>query len=409
MRRAWAVAVLVLLAGGCTTQSAPEPSASPEPPIASPVPDTIATSQPAEAPTPAPEAYLKTVAGYGYVTLAPEQQSVIAAAFDKAELRQYTAGVASRLVSHGEDSGLLLLVIALQPAYSSTPGVLEAIKSGVGQPGTATTVGGLPAYSFVAPNSTIKFVMYLQRTFVTAVYGQDLNKVGAFATAIIEANRDRTAPATKVTVTPDADANGWRKASVTVGITAQDEPAGSGLRRVQYVVSGQGVETKRGTFANSATVTVARDGTARIMVSAEDWAGNTEPAQFIDIKIDKTPPHITFTGNNGSYALYDQIAISCAAKDDTSGLATTTCEPVTGFALSFGLGDRLITRSATDVAGNVAVEGVRFSVAITPAVVAGALVPPTALILLLVMRRRRPPAAAAPVPAPTEPQSTLPN
>jgi len=81
-------------------------------------------------------------------------------------------------------------------------------------------------------------------------------------------------------------------------------------------------------------------------------AGNSASAEVTAINVDLTAPTVTYSGNAGTYTVDQQVAITCAAADTFSGVASTTCENVTGAAYSFGIGTQTYSATAKDRAGN---------------------------------------------------------
>ncbi len=100
---------------------------------------------------------------------------------------------------------------------------------------------------------------------------------------------------------------------------------------------------------------VAKTGAGRVV---EDQA---------NIKRDATKPVIVYTGNAGTYTVDQNVSIACAASDVMSGLASSTCAPVTGSAYSFGVGTTTRTASALDNAGNTNSAKTSFTVRATAA------------------------------------------
>lgn len=97
-----------------------------------------------------------------------------------------------------------------------------------------------------------------------------------------------------------------------------------------------------------------------------DTAGSSASATFSGIDIDKTPPVVSYSGDAGSYTVDQQVAITCSASDALSGLASNTCQNVSGPAYTFPLGTNTFSAGATDNAGNSASASTSFTVAVTP-------------------------------------------
>lgn len=157
---------------------------------------------------------------------------------------------------------------------------------------------------------------------------------------------------TKPTVIATATVNGspygvgtWTNQDVVVGFTCTDGLSGVGSAPPDQTVSTEG-------FDQSATGTCT------------DIAGNQQSATFDHIWIDKTPPTVTFSGNQGTYALNDTVSITCSATDALSHVATNTCANVSGPAWTFGTGET-ISATATDYAGNSTTSSTSFTVVAT--------------------------------------------
>jgi hypothetical protein len=136
---------------------------------------------------------------------------------------------------------------------------------------------------------------------------------------------------TLVSRTP-ANAAGWNAGPVTVTWACADALSGAAAATVTTTLTADGADQ-----------TAA--GTCR------DAAGNTATDAVTGVDIDRTAPTVTWTGVAPSYRLLDTVAVTCAAADALSGVATTTCAPVTRLAWTLGPGDTVLTAAATDRAG----------------------------------------------------------
>jgi hypothetical protein len=147
------------------------------------------------------------------------------------------------------------------------------------------------------------------------------------------------------TTTDNQAYNGaWTNQNVTVAFTCND--------------SGFGVASC------PSPVTVSTEGANQsVSGTATDNAGNTAPATFSNINVDKTAPTVTYSGNAGSYTVDQTVNITCSASDSLSGVASTmSCTNVAAPAYSFVLGGNTLSATATDKAGNVGHGSTTFTV-----------------------------------------------
>ena len=100
--------------------------------------------------------------------------------------------------------------------------------------------------------------------------------------------------------------------------------------------------------------------------TATDNAGNSTSVTVSGIKIDKTKPVITYTGNAGAYTVDQTVVITCHATDALSGLASDTCTGVNAPAYTLASGSHTLTATATDIAGNAANGSTTFTIGTTP-------------------------------------------
>jgi hypothetical protein len=173
---------------------------------------------------------------------------------------------------------------------------------------------------------------------------------------------DTTPPVSAASVAPAPNATGWNDGPVTVHIGAADEDGGSGVASI--TVDGS---TSDG---NSVDVPLSAEGATTLTYYATDAAGNAESPHTLTVRIDDTPPSVTYDGNAGTYTVDQQVAITCHAADALSGMASSTCVDVTGPAYSFALGQNTFSASATDAAGNTGTGNTSFTVVADPASIA---------------------------------------
>lgn len=157
---------------------------------------------------------------------------------------------------------------------------------------------------------------------------------------------DTTPPTIQGSVDRAPNTDGWYNTEVTITFTCSD--AGSGIATCPD------------------PVTLSADGADQSVTgTATDQAGNTASVTVTGINIDRTAPEITWSGNESSYTLEQMVAITCTATDTLSGVATATCEPITGPTYTFAVGANSFSASAVDRAGNEGVDSVSFTVEVS--------------------------------------------
>jgi predicted dienelactone hydrolase len=142
--------------------------------------------------------------------------------------------------------------------------------------------------------------------------------------------------------------NGWYVSDVAVRWTVTDPESA--------VTSSTGCDSTPITF-DTAGVT---------FTCSASSAGGSYTLATPSIKRDATAPTVAYGGNAGTYAVTDTVSITCTADDNLSGVAGSTCAPVSGPAYTFVAGANTFTATATDNAGNVGGGTVTFTVEVTP-------------------------------------------
>ena len=107
--------------------------------------------------------------------------------------------------------------------------------------------------------------------------------------------------------------------------------------------------------------------TAGTLLSCTATSAGGTASNSLTVKLDSTKPTIGYAGNAGTYRIVANVAISCAATDQLSGLAASTCAGVTGPAWTFGPGGHTVAAAATDKAGNSDTMSTTFTITATPA------------------------------------------
>lgn len=173
---------------------------------------------------------------------------------------------------------------------------------------------------------------------------------------------DQAAPVSAAEVSPVAGESGWLNRDASVQIQAEDE--GSGVAAITYAASGAGSLEPVRVEGATASFNVTAEGVTTVTYSAEDQAGNKEDARELTVKIDKTAPEITFTGE-AAYTVDQKVSIQCAASDSLSGVASEPCIGTDRPAYELEPGTNVITASAKDAAGNESTKEFSFEVTAT--------------------------------------------
>jgi hypothetical protein len=136
--------------------------------------------------------------------------------------------------------------------------------------------------------------------------------------------QDVISPVTTVMVAGTLGDSGWYVSDVKVTLTATDDDGGSGVKEIHYAVDGSEIVVQ----GNFASYTVEDDGTHIVTWYAVDNAGNAEPAQKIDVNIDKTAPSIAALSTNTAMLWPPNhkmvnVVIGGAVADSGSEIAST--------------------------------------------------------------------------------------
>ncbi len=127
---------------------------------------------------------------------------------------------------------------------------------------------------------------------------------------------DGTPPRTEVDRAGTLGQNGWFVGPITFTMTATD--ATSGLDSIRYQVDD-------GPWHNGDHFTFADEGVHVVRISSTDIAGNTEPAQVFEIRLDSLPP-IAQLGSLARYQGKPSFAVSWQGYDPALGSGLTTYE-----------------------------------------------------------------------------------
>jgi len=157
---------------------------------------------------------------------------------------------------------------------------------------------------------------------------------------------DPSPPAIAPHVTGTLGDNGWYTSDIGISWTVVDDESPA---------------TTSGCDPSSVT-----SDTAGVSFTCSASSAGGSASETVSVKRDATAPALAFSGNAGTYELTDTVAITCAASDAMSGLASSTCPGASGPATSF-VGTNTLIASARDNAGNTASLSTSFTVGVTAA------------------------------------------
>jgi hypothetical protein len=236
------------------------------------------------------------------------------------------------------------------PPVDQTPPVITPVVTGTQGAGGWYTSDVSVAWTVVDDESAVTSETGCDAVVVTedtegTTFTCTATSAGGTASGSVTVKRDATPPTVSGTVSGTEGSDGWFTSPVTVAWTATAGPSG-GVSTADCP-AGHADDTAGETL--SCTVT--------------NGAGATASAS-VDFRIDQTPPTVSFAGAL-SYTVDQQVAISCTAADALSGVASSSCDGVSGPAYAFDVGANTHSSTVADLAGNLHTGSVTFNVEVT--------------------------------------------
>ncbi|HKY28410.1 MAG TPA: hypothetical protein VJM12_10780 [Pyrinomonadaceae bacterium] len=187
--------------------------------------------------------------------------------------------------------------------------------------------------------------------------------VSAMCSVLVQG--DAQTPATTASLSPPANSSGWNNTNVTVTLSAVDVPGGPGIRDITYSAAGAQPIVLTTHTGSSTQFIISLEGKTILQYYATNKDGVTEALHTLTISVDKTPPTITFAGNQQTYGILETVQITCAATDALSGVLSSTCKDIQGPAYQFVPSGNMLSATASDFAGNVTTSSTSFALRVT--------------------------------------------
>jgi len=137
------------------------------------------------------------------------------------------------------------------------------------------------------PTTTELF--YVSVTDTNFSFGSDKS----FDLRITHPIADTVPPTSTARVLPVPSASGWNRGPVTVELSATDDPGGSGVHSLTWVVDGPWFIPSKTAHGDTGSATITRSGVSTIIWISKDENFNTEALRQQEIRIDRRYPTIT--------------------------------------------------------------------------------------------------------------------
>lgn len=198
--------------------------------------------------------------------------------------------------------------------------------------GTATPLGAGPNLEVSLAEGT--------HSIQLTVDDSELQSVATLAVTVV----DPSPPVVTAAITGTEGLGGWHTSDVRVSWSVSDPESEVGAECEDTLVD---------------------QDVAGAVFSCEAISSGGTTTESVTVSRDATVPVVEWQDNLETYGVTDMVAITCHASDATSGLASATCEDITGAAARFGPGAHSYAADAVDVAGNSASATATFEVVVT--------------------------------------------
>jgi pimeloyl-ACP methyl ester carboxylesterase len=174
---------------------------------------------------------------------------------------------------------------------------------------------------------------------------------------------DTLPPSSSATANPEANTQGWSNENVVVSVGATDNRS---VQDIHVTLSGaqSGVITTPGT---SAEAVITAEGLTTVSYFARDVAGNEEPPNTLEIRIDKTAPEVNAVVDilpNAHGWIGRPIVISFVTSDEVGGSGIASSTP--DIPVSTEGANQEVPGPAEDNAGNIGSAVATLDIDLTP-------------------------------------------
>ncbi|MEA1012884.1 carbohydrate-binding protein [Bacillus cereus] len=219
-------------------------------------------------------------------------------------------------------------------------------------------------------NSTDRYipktnVRYVRLYITTPQNAYETGTANIYEFEVYGRSADVQPPVTTATTDGVTGNGAWNAKDVNVKFTAEDDPTGTGVNRIETRVDG-------GNWTNKTELTLTAEGMHSVEYRAIDNAGNVEAVKHLAIGIDKTGPAIAVSvpGDGSIYENSGDLTPQFTLTDNFSGVdnsKTTVTLDTHAFKIgteiplyTLPLGQHTLVISSSDLAGNQESKTVHF-------------------------------------------------